>query len=387
MRELKQLDTAVQIIKSANQNQPFANSLSQYFRQNKQMGSRDRRLYSELCYSNFRIGKSILNASVEEKIIAGYFLINQIPSEFLQAIAPDLNEEISKSIEDKFEIIRARHSEFNPLLIYQFKTPFSDSIDPLAFSISHLIKPLVFLRVDVNYSEKINLKLKELEITHFQLSETCIAVEPITQLEPLRQAGIKFEVQDLSSQYTGTYFKPEAHERWWDCCAGSGGKSLLIHSLEPEIKLLVSDMRETILENLKERFQLAGILKYQLKEIDLMNNFDAQMPGYEFDGIILDAPCSGSGTWGRAPEMLTFFDENKIKMYNHLQFTIAKNISKYLMIGKPLIYITCSVFKQENETMIEKIAKELAYTIEKFELIKGYHNRADSMFVARLIKN
>ena len=387
MRELKQLDTAVQIIKNANQNQPFANSLSQYFRQNKQMGSRDRRLYSELCYSNFRIGKSILNASVEEKIIAGYFLINQIPSDFLQAVAPDLNEEISKSIEDKFEIIRARHSEFNPLLIYQFKTPFSDSIDPLAFSISHLIKPLVFLRVDVNYSEKINLKLKELEITHFQLSETCIAVEPITQLEPLRQAGIKFEVQDLSSQYTGTYFKPEAHERWWDCCAGSGGKSLLIHSLEPEIKLLVSDMRETILENLKERFQLAGISKYQLKEIDLMNNFDAQMPGYEFDGIILDAPCSGSGTWGRAPEMLTFFDENKIKMYNHLQFTIAKNISKYLMIGKPLIYITCSVFKQENETMIEKIAKELAYTIEKFELIKGYHNRADSMFVARLIKN
>jgi len=387
VRELKQLDTAVQIIKSANQNQPFANSLSQYFRQNKQMGSRDRRLYSELCYSNFRIGKSILNASVEEKIIAGYFLINQIPSDFLQAVAPDLNEEISKSIEDKFEIIRARHSEFNPLLIYQFKTPFSDSIDPLAFSISHLIKPLVFLRVDVNYSEKINLKLKELEITHFQLSETCIAVEPITQLEPLRQAGIKFEVQDLSSQYTGTYFKPEAHERWWDCCAGSGGKSLLIHSLEPEIKLLVSDMRETILENLKERFQLAGISKYQLKEIDLMNNFDAQMPGYEFDGIILDAPCSGSGTWGRAPEMLTFFDENKIKMYNHLQFTIAKNISKYLMIGKPLIYITCSVFKQENETMIEKIAKELAYTIEKFELIKGYHNRADSMFVARLIKN
>ena len=139
-----------------------------------------------------------------------------------------------------------------------------------------------------------------------------------------------FEVQDFSSQQTAQFFKPQKWENWWDACAASGGKSLLLHELEPTVKLVVSDIRESILSNLDERFQQAGLLKYQKKLLDLTQNNDLILHDYAFDGIILDAPCSGSGTWGRTPEMISQFDEHKIEFFQRLQQSIARNVVKYL---------------------------------------------------------
>ncbi|RZL28339.1 MAG: RsmB/NOP family class I SAM-dependent RNA methyltransferase, partial [Pedobacter sp.] len=176
------------------------------------------------------------------------------------------------------------------------------------------------------------------------------------------------------------------YDYWWDACAASGGKSLLLHSLEPNIELLVSDVRENSLNNLQERFQLAGLKKYHLKAMDLLQNNDQILHHYQFDGVLLDAPCSGSGTWGRTPEMLYFFEKYKIENYVKLQKGIAANVIKYLKPGKPLIYMTCSVFKAENEDVVDYLTKTYDLELERMELIKGYDKKADSMFVARLIK-
>ena len=193
-------------------------------------------------------------------------------------------------------------------------------------------------------------------------------------------------MQDLSSQKTGAFFQPQKYDYWWDCCAASGGKSLLLHDLEPQIQLLVSDVRETSLNNLDERFQLAGLKKYQKKVLDLLLNNEQELHHYTFDGVILDAPCSGSGTWGRTPEMLHFFDVQKITYFQKLQKTIAANVLNYLKPGKPLIYITCSVFKQENEEVIAYLQEEHHLKLESMEVIRGYQDKADTMFVARLLK-
>jgi 16S rRNA (cytosine967-C5)-methyltransferase len=195
-----------------------------------------------------------------------------------------------------------------------------------------------------------------------------------------------YQVQDLSSQKTGDLFKPQQWDYWWDCCAASGGKSLLLHDLEPSIQLLVSDVRENSLNNLEERFQEAGLKKYQKKVLDLLQNNDQDLHHYEFDGIILDAPCSGSGTWGRTPEMLYHFDEHKIAYFSKLQKSISANVVKYLKTGKPLIYITCSVFRQENEEVVDWMLENLPLELESKGIIKGYKDKADTMFAARLIK-
>jgi 16S rRNA (cytosine967-C5)-methyltransferase len=193
-------------------------------------------------------------------------------------------------------------------------------------------------------------------------------------------------VQDLSSQQTAQFFKPKRWEAWWDACAASGGKSLLLHELQPDIKLVVSDIRESVLDNLDGRFHNAGLFKYQKKLLDLTKNVDPELHNYEFDGIILDAPCSGSGTWRRTPEMISLFQPEKMEFFQRLQRGIAANVVKYLKAGQPLIYITCSAFKMENEDAVDFMVKELGMKIEKRAVLKGYDNKADTMFVARMMK-
>jgi 16S rRNA (cytosine967-C5)-methyltransferase len=89
---------------------------------------------------------------------------------------------------------------------------------------------------------------------------------------------------------------------------------------------------------------------------------------------------------GRTPEMINQFEEFKIQGFQNLQKTIADNVIKYLKPGKALIYITCSVFREENEEVVSYLQSEYKMKLESLELIKGYNKKADTMFVARLLR-
>ena len=71
--------------------------------------------------------------------------------------------------------------------------------------------------------------------------------------------------------------------------------------------------------------------------------------------IIADVPCTGSGTWGRTPEQLYYFEDRKIEEYASLQKQIVTNVISHLAPGGYFLYITCSVFKKENEEAIDFI--------------------------------
>lgn len=176
----------------------------------------------------------------------------------------------------------------------------------------------------------------------------------------------------------------------WDCCAGSGGKSIMAYDHNPSIELAVSDVRKSILANLESRFKTAGIRKYKSFKADLAHS-PLSIPhpiaiGSSFDFIIADVPCSGSGTWGRTPEQLSFFDKKEIESYSRLQKRIVDNIVPHLDPGGHLLYITCSVFKKENEEVVEYIKQKFHLEVKKMELLKGYEIKADSMFAALLQK-
>ena len=174
-------------------------------------------------------------------------------------------------------------------------------------------------------------------------------------------------------------------QKVWDCCAASGGKSILIHDLYPEAKLTVSDIRKTILINLAKRFQQAGITGYRSIVADLTNS-KLPITHSSFDLIVCDAPCTGSGTWSRTPEQLYFFDEQKIVYYSNLQQKISGEAARYLKSGGYFLYITCSVFKKENEEVIKKLQIDGGLKLVKMELLKGYEQKADTLFAALLQK-
>lgn len=365
---------------------PLHRYLFAYFKQNKQMGSSDRRWATRYLYSYFRLGKALGALKTIERLAIADLLCNQTSSLIVASQLPELQDSFMLPVADKIALVQKKYPAFQLSDVFTFKPELSAGIDKEAFYTSFLIQPDLFIRVKETHIQAVINQLEAQGVTTKEVGPATLALPNGTKLEQLISDERLYQVQDFSSQRTGDYFEPQAGDYWWDCCAASGGKSLLLHSLEPQIELLVSDVRATSLGNLQERFQLAGIKKYHQKVIDLLQNNDQVLHHYEFDGILVDAPCSGSGTWGRTPEMLCFFEDYKVENYNKLQKAIAGNVVKYLKKGKPLIYMTCSVFKAENEEMVDYLIKNFDLKLEKMELIKGYGHKADSMFVARLIK-
>jgi len=385
MRVAHQLKAFEQVLQSYDGTLPLHRFLPAYFKHNKQMGSSDRRWATRHLYSFFRLGKALPQLDNEERLSIADFLCHETLSLIVEKNLPDLADKITVSQAEKIELITLKYPEFNLEDVYPLNNHLSGAVDKNDFYKSFFLQPDLFIRVAAGNMSSVVSKLKAENIDVKQCSETALSLPNGTKLENILIEG-SYQVQDLSSQHTGNYFKPNKWDKWWDCCAASGGKTLLLHSLEPVLDLLVTDLRESILLNLDERFRLAGIRKYHKKEVDLLKNNDQILHHYAFDGIILDAPCTGSGTWGRTPEMLTFFEERKINQFSTIQKTIVNNVVKYLKPGKPLIYITCSAFAQENEEVVNYITENLPLELESMELIKGYKQNADTMFVARLIK-
>ncbi|MES2377358.1 MAG: RsmB/NOP family class I SAM-dependent RNA methyltransferase [Bacteroidota bacterium] len=384
MKAINQLKTFQRILGEYPAETPLGKFLPGFYRQNKQMGSSDRRVANRLMYNYFRLGKALWNTPTEDRLMVAEFLCNTQVNSFLQHFKPDWAACVAFTIDEKIDLVTKTYPDFKLEDVFPWISQASPDIDKQAFLKSFFVQPDLFIHVHNGYDHLVKAELVKAAIAFKDEGNGCISLPNGTRLEAIFPTQHWFEVQDYSSQQTANYFKPNKWDAWWDACAASGGKSLLLHELEPNIKLVVSDIRESILANLDERFRSAGLMKYQKKQLDLTQNIDQTLHDYEFDGIILDAPCSGSGTWGRTPEMISQFEPQKIEFFQRLQKTIAANVIKFLKPGKPLIYITCSAFKAENEDVVDYLVKECGLKLEEVKVLTGYGHKADSMFVARL---
>lgn len=384
MKAPNQLKTVLRLLDEYPGDEALHRFLPAFFRRNKQMGSTDRRIAGRLLYNYFRIGRALPDESPENRLGVAEFLCNQNENSFLSHFKPDFARQIGLPLDEKLKVLEAEFPAFKLKDVFPFTAHLSKGVEQNAFLKSHFTQPDLFIRVWPGYEAQVKQRLAKNEIVFREEWEGCLALPNGTKLDALFTDKKPFEIQDRSSQLTGRYFKPNRWEHWWDACAASGGKSLMLHSIEPELKFVVSDMRENILANLDERFRAAGIKGYQKKLLDLTESPKPFLHDYSFDGIILDAPCTGSGTWGRTPELISRFNPVQIAHYQYLQKSIAQNVVPYLKPGKPLIYITCSVFKAENEDVVDFLCAETGLKIESAEIIKGYQHKADSMFVARL---
>jgi 16S rRNA (cytosine967-C5)-methyltransferase len=374
MKAVNQLKTFQRILDEYPAETPLGKFLPGFYRQNKQMGSTDRRIANRLLYNYFRLGKALPNLPADERLFIAEFLCNTQVNSFLQYFKPDWAACIGFTLDEKIGIIKTAHPDFSLNDVFPWIAQVSADIDKAAFLQSFFTQPDLFIHVHNGYDHLVKAELNKVGIIFKDEGNGCLSLPNGTRLENIFPTQHWYEVQDYSSQQTANFFKPQKWDNWWDACAASGGKSLLLHEDERNIKLVVSDIRESILANLDERFQQAGLRQYQT------------LHDYEFDGIILDAPCSGSGTWGRTPEMISQFDPQKLEFFQRLQKTIAANVVKFLKPGKPLIYITCSAFKAENEDVVNYLIKELGLRLEEKKVLKGYEHKADTMFVCRLIK-
>ncbi|HMR83351.1 MAG TPA: methyltransferase domain-containing protein [Niabella sp.] len=363
------LNTAVSIVEQYKGAVPFVHFIKKYYSAHKKFGSRDRREITALCYCFFRLGRSYPWLSAEQKMIKGYQLSKDVwPAEWTDLFAAcNLPQEA-------------------PGDIFPFKSDISTGINRTAFEQSHLIQPDLFLRIRPGYEQAVTAKLRSANID-FEIAGKTVRLPNSTPTGDIITVNKEAVIQDLNSQKVGMLLEKNRSQilnpgqaiSVWDCCAASGGKSILVKDIFPHIILTVSDIRPSIIFNLKTRFTAAGINNYTAFVADAAT----ASPRKRFDLIIADVPCSGSGTWARTPEQLSFFKENQVDDYAGLQSTIVTNTIRYLKPGGYLLYITCSVFKKENEQRVSELQAKGMQLVQQ-EVLTGYSNKADTMFAALL---
>ena len=323
--------------------------------------------------------------TAEERILIGLFLCSSQTNEILRELKPEWNDSLELSVDQKIVLLYASSSTND---IFPFTYELSENIDVEKFVLSHLEQPDLFLRLRPGKEITVKQKLKKAGIGFESISNTCLALPNSYRIDNIIELNKEAVVQDYSSQRVSEFLSlPVANGPLsvWDCCAASGGKSIMLYDLDSTINLTASDIRESILVNLRKRFNEAGIKKYQSFNIDLTKPVLNVKP-QSFDLIIYDAPCSGSGTWGRTPEQLYYFEESQIDSYASLQKKIVSNTIPQLKPGGYFLYITCSVFKKENEEVVELIKKGCGFTTTRMGVLKGYDKKADTMFAALLQK-
>lgn len=155
--------------------------------------------------------------------------------------------------------------------------------------------------------------------------------------------------QDISSQCVGLLCHATAGQRWWDMCAGAGGKTLhLAEQLAGRGNILATDIRESALQELDRRARAMRISGLNLRLL----RPDANPPGAPFDGVLVDAPCSGLGTWGRNPDARWRTSLESVERSAATQLTLLDRASRHVSPQGCIVFATCSVSQQEGAAVL-----------------------------------
>jgi len=164
------------------------------------------------------------------------------------------------------------------------------------------------------------------------------------------QAG-EFEIQDLASQLVGYAAAPKPGETWWDACAGEGGKTMHLSDLMQNKGLLwASDRSLRRLAKLKERAARAKVFNFRAAQWE----GTAKLPTKtKFDGILVDAPCSGVGTWQRNPHARWTTSPKDVHELAAAQKQLLENVAGSLKPGGRLVYAVCTLTRAETTAIAE----------------------------------
>lgn len=412
--------------------------LSSHWRENRQYGSRDRRLFSETVFAFFRFyGWLELLLTDEEKnflrsgesrrlsgkstamLLATAWALENLPPEPAHRIltsefelpeipAPD------SGIADNPQWHRERFARYAQRCL-QREVPLPEwkllqsawSLDFLqempdmeAYLAALAVRPPLWLRVQNSSVDKVVKELTEAGLTlkkHPRLPAALSVVAGGVNLYTLNtyREG-RVEVQDLASQVIAAVCAPQRSERWWDCCAGAGGKTLALAELmERTGKVVAGDIRAYKLEDLKKRARRSGFPNIETRPWD-----GKKLPPRRrenFDGVLIDAPCSCSGVWRRNPDGRWNAAAEEVAEVTQIQREVLENACTAVRPGGVLVYATCSVFEAENCSMVKAfLADHSEFELESFAnpltgetvdgmlKITGASENCDSMFAARM---
>ncbi len=365
---------------------PADRSLSAFWREHRNCGGRDRAVISEKIYRVWRNWGRLAKVLPDGRRVR---VEEGMPLTFFEA------ENILAAAEKLPDNLPALMPEW-------VAGALGSGFDIAGYAAMIAQRPPMYLRMQCTETEeetvKNELSAASLEWRSVANMPKALAVRGKVNLFTLEsyKNGL-FEVQDLASQQIALVCAPEKGSRWWDCCAGAGGKSLhLADLLERRGEVVASDVRSYKLEDLKKRSRRAAFPNIRTRDWD----GGALRSGKRcrFDGVLVDAPCSCSGVWRRNPDGLWTAKPGEEEEMALLQRRILQNASAAVKHEGVLCYATCSVFPAENRKVVESfLADNPDFYTEEFTApltgkkqsdgmwsIAPSDGDCDGMFVARM---
>jgi 16S rRNA (cytosine967-C5)-methyltransferase len=323
--------------------------LQQLLAREKRFGSRDRRLYRELLYTALRhlpwIDARLATDSPDDAIRATAWLAADTPAtrafrEHWTAGWP----EVPATVADK-----ARHlsADRAVLLPDWFADHCPAAAQSPAFDALHTRAPL-WIRLQTDDPAPV--------LAEFAARNWSVRPVPILPdaLEVLAEADLTttdsyarglIEIQDLGSQLILAQLSPAPAGQWLDACAGAGGKTLqLARLLGTSGRVDAHDIRPQALDELGTRAARARIANIRIL---------SGKPSATYDGVLIDAPCSGTGTWRRAPHLKWCTTPRTVADAAVIQNSLLELYAPLVRPGGLLVYATCSLSRVENADVIK----------------------------------
>ena len=373
--------------------------IERLIKSDKRLGSRDRKLYRELIYTTLRFlpwVEPLLNSNRELALQVIAWLSDDIPATLHFKKDATLGWPSSgDSFLAKQKVICEK---LNLTSLPSLLPEWLKFEAPEAFEVNHYTslnqRAPLWLRLQTTDLHRVFDEFKTLGWTWKLSTQLPGAIKMETYGDVSKsQAYLTglIEIQDIGSQLILESIGILNSEKWLDACAGAGGKALqLACLLGPLGKVECFDIRESALQALNERAYRAG-LSSRIKTIS--------KPEGTYDGVLVDAPCSGSGTWRRSPHLKWITQPLTITQYALKQAEILSNASSHVKIGGRLVYATCSLCKAENEAVVDTfLVKHPDFSLAGFANSHSGVNRnvgllfwpdlydGDGYFVASLLK-
>ncbi|MBF0192346.1 MAG: RsmB/NOP family class I SAM-dependent RNA methyltransferase [Magnetococcales bacterium] len=182
---------------------------------------------------------------------------------------------------------------------------------------------------------------------------------PITTLEAFHQ-GL-FEIQDEGSQWIVPLLAPRPGETVVDLCAGGGGKTLHLAAwMGQKGRIIATDTDPKRLHQLSQRLRRLKNPNNLVRVIPLRHEGDPQLKPLagKADAVLVDAPCSGTGTLRRRPEIKWWLTPQQVAAFHVRQCALLDAASRLVRPGGRLVYATCSLLRQENQAVVESFLNE-----------------------------
>ncbi len=348
-----------------------------FFRERKYLGSNDRRFISETFYGMLRHKKRIewSLTSIDDKrtnlfaCIAYLFLDHKMSVESLAAEV-DVPVNVLTSVERVVNTVPILDSDISTLatqysfqewMITRWKEYFGgEELEPLC-SVLNTQAPMT-IRVNTIKSSLDECRHKLLnegiETDRGRLSPVALHLKRRVnafQLQAFKDG--EFEMQDEGSQLLAMLVDPKPKSKVIDACAGAGGKALAMATImNNRGEIFALDVNSFRLDELQKRIKRSGVDTIRIRKV----REDETIPEFvgSADYVLVDAPCTGTGTIRRNPGMKWSVSEKMVLELRDKQHSILTLNSQYVKPNGRLVYATCSLIREENEWVVEQFLSE-----------------------------